>query len=306
MLRELQLQADVGTLGLQGLGAFTSILATLSADNVAPMALIQMERLGAAFPTNGEYAERTKGLLQRCSDVRLNHLALVVGWRKNDSASLMAESAGGQAIALLAMCLTSLFNYSGAGTIFARLCAKLLSHNMNVSSIKQLTDVVRMLAGKPNALGFGNQLAKDVTKIHQVYKAMGKLAPKDLLAPLTVELAVDLLESLAEALSDDAKVCRISGSSGMGHILGLIQWLFPRSVVLTVENTIIQDVEHPKIRCEIARENGSCALVSVSVETIVSMLDLTGLPNNVRHLRLPSSALQPGVSDMQYHYAWPG
>lgn len=56
MSREVQLQADVGSLGLQGFGAFTSILATLSADNIVPMALIQMKNLGTNIPVNGEYA----------------------------------------------------------------------------------------------------------------------------------------------------------------------------------------------------------------------------------------------------------
>ncbi len=62
MSRDIQVQADVGTLSLQGLGAFTSILASLSGDNVLRMALVQMERLGAAFPTTGEYLERVKSL----------------------------------------------------------------------------------------------------------------------------------------------------------------------------------------------------------------------------------------------------
>ena len=95
MSRAVQSQADVGNLSLAGLSAFSSILATLSADNVVPMALVQMERLGAVLPTSGEYADKAKNLLQRCSDVRLDHLAIVIGWRRNDSASLMAESTGG-------------------------------------------------------------------------------------------------------------------------------------------------------------------------------------------------------------------
>ncbi|KAL8723245.1 MAG: hypothetical protein Q9225_000435 [Loekoesia sp. 1 TL-2023] len=119
MSQEVQLQADVGSLSIRGLGAFTSMLATLSADNVAPMALIQMEKLGTTLPTSGAIAERVKTLLQRCSDVRLERLALIIGWRKNDSASLMAGSAGGQAIALLSMCLTNLFRHGDTGLILA-------------------------------------------------------------------------------------------------------------------------------------------------------------------------------------------
>ena len=36
----------------------------------------------------------------------------------------------------------------------------------------------------------------------------------------------------------------------MGHVVGLVQALFPRDTVLTIEGVVIQDVEHPKIRCD--------------------------------------------------------
>ena len=99
----------------------------MSADNVVPMALLQMEHLGSLLPTNGQYAERVKELLQRCRSVRLDKLALVIGWRKNDTASLMAQSAGGQSIALLSMCLVNLFTPRDVGAILSHLCSQLCS-----------------------------------------------------------------------------------------------------------------------------------------------------------------------------------
>ena len=257
MSRRVQSQADVGNLSLAGLSAFSSILATLSADNVVPMALIQMEKLGAALPTSGEYADKAKNLLQRCSDVRLDHLAIVIGWRKNDSASLMAESAGGQAIALVSMCLTNLFGEPDTGIILGRLCSRLLSGSMNVSSMSQLADVAMLLRGKLSTLGFGNLLAREVLKIHQVYEALGKPAPQDLLVPLDSESAIEIFGSVSRALREDQKICRISGSRGMGHILGLLQALFRCNTVVTVEGTIIQDIEHCNIVCEIVQRDHS-------------------------------------------------
>jgi hypothetical protein len=64
MSGEINLQADVGQLTLQGLSAFSTLLATLTADNVNPMAMIQMENLGAAFPINGRYAAKVSPLLR--------------------------------------------------------------------------------------------------------------------------------------------------------------------------------------------------------------------------------------------------
>ena len=268
MSRAVQSQADVGNLSLAGLSAFSSILATLSADNVVPMALIQMERLGATLPTNGEYADKARNLLQRCSNVRLDHLAIVIGWRKNDSASLMAESAGGQAIALVSMCLMNLYSRDHAGKILSRLCSRLLPGSMNVSSMSQLADVANLLSVKLNTLGFGNLLAREVTKIHQVYEALSKPAPQDLLKRVDPESAIELLESVSRALREDHKICRISGSRGMGHIVGLLQALFRRDTVVTVEGTIIQDIEHSNIVCEII-QRGYCEPIQIHLETCI-------------------------------------
>jgi len=270
MSREVQLQADVGSLSLQGLGAFTSILATLSTDNIVPRALIQMEKLGATLPTSGNYAESVKDLLRRCNDVRLDHLAPVIGWRENDTASLMAESAGGQAIALLSMCLTSLFKHSDTGTIFARLCFKLCSRSANVSSVSQLADVARLLAGKVDALGFGNLLAQEVTRVHSAYEALGHTSvPAKLLERLSIEFVTEMLEKISHGLCQDHKICRISGSRGMGHVFGLVQALFPRATVLTVEGVVIQDVARPKIRCEILHGDAD-GLTRIQLETSLS------------------------------------
>lgn len=58
MPNEVSPQVDIGQLTLRGLGSFTPLLATLTADDVNPMAMIQMENLGAVFPINGEYARQ--------------------------------------------------------------------------------------------------------------------------------------------------------------------------------------------------------------------------------------------------------
>ncbi|MCJ1375300.1 hypothetical protein MMC20_006535 [Loxospora ochrophaea] len=264
------------------------------------MAVVQMEQLGAAFLTNGDHAEKVKSLLQRCSDVRFSQLALTIGWRKNDSASLMAGSAGGQAIALLSMCLMNLFKHSDAGMIIAGLSSRILSDSKNVSSASQLADVAKLLTGKLDVLGFGNLLAREVTKIHRVYAALGRDTPRDLLEPIDTESAVDLLHQVSRALCEDHKVCRFSGSRGIGHILGLMLMMFPRSTAVSVENTIIQDVDCPKIYCEITYDPHS-ELNLVHLETsIASLSPQIDLPIVVE---TTSKSVR---GRMPYRYKWSG
>lgn len=252
MSGRVSLQSDVGSLSIQSLGAFTNLLATLTADNVTPMAMLQMESLGATLPVSGRHAESVKGLLQRCNNVRLDRIALAIGWRKNDSASAMAQSAGGQAIALLSVCLTNTFDHAETGEILSRLCTKLCATSANVSSMPQLVDVATLLGSKVDAIGFGNLLAHEVMRIQETYATLDhSAAPSNLLMPLSVETVTDMLEKVSRALLQENIICRISGGYGMGHVVGLLQILFPCDTSLTIEGVVIQDVEHPKIRCEI-------------------------------------------------------
>ena len=298
------LQSDVGNLGLQGLGAFTNILATLSADNVAPMAMIQMEKLGATLPVSGKHAESVKGLLQRCNNVRLDRIALVIGWRKNDSASAMAQSAGGQAIALLSMCLTNLFSYANTGRILSRLCSKLCPSTANVSSMPQLASVATLLGSKVDAIGFGNLLAHEVMRIQETYAALGySSAPSYLLEPLSIEVVTDMLESVSRALLHENQICRISGSHGMGHVVGMLQILFPRDTSLTIEGVVMQHVEHPKIRCEI-EESKQDAMIRIHVETSISHTMPVNLP--ITHQNPSARQDKYYGRFLPYNFVWSG
>jgi hypothetical protein len=108
MPKDVVPQVDVGSLTLNGLAAFTPLIAALTADNVQPMAMIQLENLGSCFHTSGKFAAKVPDMLQRCSSTRLDQLGMALGWRKGDAASLMAQSSGGQAVALLCFCLKNL------------------------------------------------------------------------------------------------------------------------------------------------------------------------------------------------------
>jgi hypothetical protein len=82
MPREVSPQVDVGTLTLNGLAAFSPLIAALSTDNVSPLAMIQLEKLGTLFYRSGKYAAKVPDLLQRCSSTRLDQLGMTIGWRK--------------------------------------------------------------------------------------------------------------------------------------------------------------------------------------------------------------------------------
>jgi hypothetical protein len=137
----------------------------MTADHVQPMAMIQSENLGAVFHTSGSFAAKVPDLLQRCSSTRLDQLGMTVGWRKGDAASLMAKSAGGQAVSLLCFCLGNLYNSPDTGKMLFELSRRVLQRDISISGMAQLAGVVDILAGEVQALGFGNFLAEQTMRI---------------------------------------------------------------------------------------------------------------------------------------------
>ncbi|KAM5465579.1 hypothetical protein MauCBS54593_006354 [Microsporum audouinii] len=148
MPNKIQPQVDAGQLSLQGLGLFSPLLAALSADDVNPVAMIQMERLGAAFPVNGQYASKVPDYLPRFTSTRLNRIGLIIGWWKDDAASYIVK--------------TEIFNSP-----------------ISVASSVQLRRVAKYLSSKHSVIGFGNILATNVGRVHSAYRHLQKPMPTD-------------------------------------------------------------------------------------------------------------------------------
>lgn len=286
MANQVSPQVDIGGLTLRGLSAFTPLLASLSTDNVVPTAMLQMENLGGCFLISGEYAAKVPDYLQRCSSVRLECLALTVGWRKGDAASLMAGSAGGQAVALLSLCLHTLYNSADAGAIFLNLSRKLLPSTVAISSMVQLVAVGDLLKAKLETLGFGNLLAKQVTKVHDAYRHMGLDVPVDFLQPMSSESMTELLESVSRALRDESKILRITGTYALGHILGLILMMFPQDTLVTINGFVLFEGTCKSILVEFEANGQNTAITQFQLETLLSKSEVVCLlklsPNPIK------------------------
>ena len=209
--------------------------------------MVQMERLGATVLVNGPHAERCKDLMQRCSSTRLDRLGLLIGWRKDDSVSLMAASAGGQAITLPSMCLSNVFLIEDVGLTLSKPSSTFLARSMQIASVAQLAEVARLLSGKLNTIGFGNILAKESVGIHRAYESFGSEAPPDFLYSLDGQSINEMFAPILQSLHEDQTLCRIEGSREMAYIVSMLQVLFPHSLKITVEGIIIQDEQNPKI-----------------------------------------------------------
>ncbi|MCJ1333446.1 hypothetical protein MMC10_010145 [Thelotrema lepadinum] len=268
MAEPVATQVDVGGLTLHGLSSFSKMLATFSADDVAPTAMIQMELLGSRFLTSGKHADKVPDLLQRYSSVQLDRLAFTVGWRKGDSASIMANSAGGQAIALLSLALGSIYYGDDLGNIFKGLSERLLSESVAIASVSQLASVGERLRGKLAPLAFGNHAAQRVVRIYKMYESLGRAAPTNLLNKVSVEAMIDLLECVSRSLLEKQSVIRFYGTYSAGYTLSIVSMLFPHDTLVTLEGIVVEEGirQPPSIIFELGQaDDGSTEMCRLEV-----------------------------------------
>lgn len=298
MPRDVIPQVDVGALTLNGLAAFSPLMAAMTTDNVSPMAMIQLQNLGDLFHTSGKYAARVPDLLQRCSSTRLDQLGMTIGWRKGDAASLMVQSAGGQAVALLCFCLTNLYP-AESGEILFELSKRILQRELSVSSIAQLADVSQLLFGKLSALGFGNILAEEVLQIHKVFEHLQESVPSDFLDPISRESMVDLLTALSRAFCEEETLVRISGSQGMGYIVAIAAILFPMDTTLIIGSFIVREGTGKLISLEFEWSANSNCSTQIRVEKVLKKETPDSVPISI----VPQEGSQ---SRLSYCFKWTG
>ncbi|GES63785.1 hypothetical protein ATEIFO6365_0007047200 [Aspergillus terreus] len=234
----LNTQVDIGNLSLASLGLFSTMLTALSADDVQPIAMIQMQNLGAAFPVSGPIPTKAPDYLQRCHSTRLERVGIVVGWRKGDAASLMAQSTGGQAIALLAVYLQNI-GAKSPGDILYSVSRGLLPLSACSSSPQMLERVAQVLADKLAVIAFGTIFAEQVCRIHKAYQHLQQRVPTRLLEPLNEDWLSEVLVMLSLALREDKRMIRIRGSCGIGYILSLVVTLFANDCLVAIEGVVI-------------------------------------------------------------------
>ena len=271
------------------------MLAALSADNVVPTAMLQMESLGGSFLTSGEYAAKVPDYLRRCPSIHLQRLAVSVGWRKGDAASIMAGSSGGQAIALLSLCIFSLYKAHDAGRILFELSQNQLPASVAISSVAQLVDIGKLLNAKLETLGFGNLLAKQVTNVYAVYDHLGLTVPEDFLEPITTGSMVGLLGSISQALREENTIVRISGTRGLGHVLGLIMMMFPQDSLVTIDGVVTFEGPRNSIIVEFSANATTSGISHFQLESLI--------PSH-RKLPIEIEPRGPGPAFLLCSFAW--
>ncbi|QPC73258.1 hypothetical protein HYE68_004010 [Fusarium pseudograminearum] len=235
-------QADI--VGIPGAAMTTlsltqGLLRAVSADNVNPQAVIQMERLGSCFHSNGPWASRVPDLLCRASSVRLERLSAWIGWEKNDTASFMSKTTGGKTASLLCCVLGSLYSPVHYGNLLYELSERILLSEQKIASPNQLSGVCRTLEEKLACLGFGNHFAVHATRLRQCFFEVGLAVPRDLTETPTAEDMKTFLCNLRDALQDESLILHVTGTRCLATLLAVVLAICPDDTSVQVNGEIL-------------------------------------------------------------------
>ena len=257
----VQVQAGLDTLSLAGANVLQKLMGAATADDVAPAAVIQIEQLGAMFNASGPFFEdKVHDALRRCHSRPLERIGLIVGWRKGDTCSLLAETAGGQTIALIILCLTNMINTKSCGTVLYRLSKTLLAPGRCTSAPKQLADVCGLVSGKVAKLDFPGMLASQATRIRTVYLELGQEHPRNLVEELGWSSMVEVLELLSSALQRTDHMLRVTGTLGQAYIMTLMMIVCPDDCQVTVEGSLLHQGQRNKVWIDVTTKKDDLAV----------------------------------------------
>ncbi|KAM5353181.1 hypothetical protein ACJZ2D_016927 [Fusarium nematophilum] len=248
----------------------------LSADNVSPNAVVQVQAIGSCFQSNGPWAAKLPDLLCRTSCVRLERLSTWIGWMKDDTSSFMSQTPGGRTAALLCCALGSLYSKARCGMILFDLSRDILPSERQASSPSQLGDVCVVLESKLGCLGFGNHLALHLTRLRQCFFEAELEVPRDLADTPTEEDMHVFLNAVRDALGDESLVLQFSGTKCAGTLLALVLAMCPEDVSVQVNGEIIMRGRRDNILFSIANTRSLAAEIHLGTSHIDIVLAMEG------------------------------
>ncbi|KAF3107893.1 hypothetical protein TWF102_011382 [Orbilia oligospora] len=246
MSNPVGVQADITNIpgALTALTSITPLVRALSADGVNPLSVVQLEAIGSRFPMSGPLAERTMdALTRRGPALMLWRVQVSVGWMRGNTAWALSQTAGGQASALLIVCLVELCRRNMTGHILFKLSEAILPRDRRLSSMSQLSDLAEIVSNKMQSVRFGQHFAEQVTRIRMTYFNSNVNVPcpdmASLLDRIEVDSLVDILNKAQTALQDEMTTLRIEGFVGIACLAALFTGLCQDDVLLLVENEVI-------------------------------------------------------------------
>ena len=86
---------------------------------------------------------------------------------------------------------------------------------------------------------------------------------------MSADSMIGLLESISKALRDMTKLVRITGTHGLGQVLGLVMTMFPHDTLVTVNGLVIFEGSRKAIVIEFGTRSSVGDVSRITLETRV-------------------------------------
>ena len=141
-------------------------------------------------------------------------------------------------------------------------------------------------------------MAKQVTKVHDVYKHLNLDVPADLLELISAESMIELLDGISRALREEKTIIRISGTYVMGHLHGFVFMMFPEDTLVTVNGLIICEGTRKTIIIELDTKRNFTGWVQFKLETLLPSSQQLSLPIKTEPMT------EWGMGSSGWSFAW--
>ncbi|KAH0558365.1 hypothetical protein GP486_004977 [Trichoglossum hirsutum] len=251
----VQGQADVVHATITVANLTQSLVKICTSDGVAEETIRFLDALGARYPVSPLLAGEIRSICMNGRETLLSNLKIAVGWRKDDTAALLAQSSGGLSFLAFFAAAREVFDVKQMVSAINIMSESELPNGVIPSGGRDLETCLRALEPRITAFGFSTHFAKVLTAIRRSFFATGVAAMdviSDEVSSLSVAVggrqAVGVIRALLTPEKLEDRYLVFKGISGMGWVAAAaIWWRGEDSVTLISNGEHLLRSENPSV-----------------------------------------------------------
>ncbi|KAI9864389.1 MAG: hypothetical protein M1813_003309 [Trichoglossum hirsutum] len=251
----VQGQVDVVHSALTVANLTKSMVKICTSDGVSEQTIRFLDALGAHYSVSPLLAGEIRSVCTEGRETLLENLKIAVGWRKNDTAALLAQSSGGLSFLAYLAAAREIFDVKQMVSAINIMSEGELPNGIIPPGGRELETCLRALEPRITAFGFSTHFATVLTAIRRSFFATGVAAMdviSDEISSLSVAVggrhAIGVIKALLTPGKFEDRCLMFKGISGMGWVAAAaIWWRGEDSVTLISNGEHILQSENPSV-----------------------------------------------------------
>jgi hypothetical protein len=270
----IQGSLSLGETGFNLIAQAKHLLSVCTSDGVTETTLKFMDAFGAAFPVSSQCCTRVREASRTDRKTILGELKISVGYRRGDSASILAQSTSGLSSIAFIVAATELFGNEDIAWIMAELARGELPPTISIPTARELMHCKSAIDARCHSFNYTQHYANTVTAIRRTRVLTNTEGFDNLTTFWGAEESINLIRTIFTVLKRNGDQLRIEGSQCMGLIGAMITWWFPDNALVISENQVIWPCKetNPKYHINVTSREKSTSWGVVSVIDSLSSL----------------------------------